>query len=218
MIQNTLTNIYILKADGTVAGTKIGELLREFKTYPILGKVLSLSSSEDYDHPIRNVEVEHKIYDRYSIQLSTDFPCPEFYELAEFIRKKKLQWAIICVTVFHQGSILWRGAFDYFCNNLLSGLWRNYTVPFPPSLESGDNEQGINGRNQSVIIEEVPDENKTNYTEQSYPISAYQVSPNTSQPFNGAVQPFYSGSQYQNQNPYLNEVTVVQTYRPRGGN
>ena len=209
MIQNTLTNIYIIKADGSNFGTRVSEFLKLLKTYPTVSKPISLSSSEDFDHPLPNILVDHRSFDRFSIQLSTDYPCPEFSELIDLVRKRKLQWAIICVSVYSQGSILWRGDFDYFCDNFFSNLWKNYYNP--QSLPSPSS-----GTKTKVTIEEVEDGSTHTPAAGSYPISAYQVSQNTSQPFNGVITPLYSGSQYQDQNqfPYVN-VDVIQTYRPR---
>ena len=163
------TNIYILKADGSIFGTKVSELFKQLKTYPTLNKAISLSSSEDYEHPLQTISIEHTSYERFNIQLSTDFPCPEFHSLVEIIRKRKLQWAIICISVFTGNSLMWKGDFDYFCDYFFNDMWKNFTnnhaLPMPTTQSQSN-----------VTIEELKEENNAMQTANGYPISAYQVS------------------------------------------
>ena len=156
MISNTLTNIYIFNSDGSLFGKRVSELCKQFKTYPILAKSVSLSSSEDFDHPLRNLQIDHIKYNRFIIHLSTNYPCPEFQDLLDLVKRRRLEWAIIAISVYTDSKLIWRGDFTYFCQYVFPYMWKNYCSPDLRSLECGNSKQ----TNSNVSIEDLNEENK----------------------------------------------------------
>ena len=133
----TATNIYIRYLNSDIAFPSIVQLLDRLKSYPTFPDGFSLEGGENQDYPVQFITVRGKRCDRLYIELTVQYPCPEFSELYRALDRKHLNWLIHHITVYDSADEPhYFFNLDEFFHNFFPLLWNHDMLPSPNFITS----------------------------------------------------------------------------------
>ena len=145
------SNIHINYLNNSTAFPTITQFLQRIKSYPAFPDGFSLEGGENQEYPVQYIIARGIRCDRLYIELTVQYPCPEFRELYTALDKKHLNWLIHHIIVYDfADEPHYYYNLDEFIHKVFPFLWRRSSLSALPQPNF------INTSLPDSSVEEVP--------------------------------------------------------------